>query len=391
MQWKWKLQKWISHMLSLPILIVLLITAVYKSGWDSFKNENEMISDDELDYIRQWGYQAEVHRVKTEDGHILTMYRIYRHTPIGKPPVLIGHGLFQCSGVFVLNEQKSLVFTLIDEGYDVWVGNNRSVSSEDHVYLTSEDPEYWKWGIKELAVYDLPAMIHHVLSLSPYKKISYIGHSQGNTQAFVALRLCPELHEKLNGFIALAPALFAGKLTSQFPLRCLIQMNTTVYQWLFGQGQFLSIMSMAQQYIEPYVFSHLAYSVFSYLFHWWDHQWIKTRKIKYFQFTPRAVSSQLISDWMVGWGRQGMCVYLNEPSLIKTSSPVPLVLFYGTADYLVDGDKVVQCMDENKLFPMLKLVHTEKITGYEHMDTLWAHNNHITTYPILLDQLNRFQ
>lgn len=88
--------------------------------------------------------------------------------------MLIGHGLFQCSGAFVLNEERSLAFTLINQGYDVWVGNNRSIAGVDHVSLSHEDPEYWNWGLKELGIYDFAAMVDHVLLYSGFSKVNLV-------------------------------------------------------------------------------------------------------------------------------------------------------------------------------------------------------------------------
>jgi hypothetical protein len=91
---------------------------------------------------------------------------------------LIGHGLFQCSGAFVLNEQRSLAFTLIENGYDVWVGNNRSIAGLDHISLSFKDPEYWNWGLKELGIYDFVAMINHVkLYSNSSSKVFFYWHN----------------------------------------------------------------------------------------------------------------------------------------------------------------------------------------------------------------------
>lgn len=176
-------------------------------------------------------------------------------------------------------------------------------------------------------------------------------------------------------------------------------------------------MSLAQALTEPKSFCFLAYSMFSYLFSWWDNHWLRRRKAKYFQFTPRPVSTKLISDWIAGWGRKGVCLYIadqNNHQHQKITQKVPLVIFYGTADYLVNGERFVRTFNgyethglspsqlakessnhewntaknANTLFPMLELVHVERIEGYEHMDTIWAHDNHKTTYPIVLSSLD---
>ncbi|KAI8378752.1 Alpha/Beta hydrolase protein [Choanephora cucurbitarum] len=346
----------LSTLLSIPFLIVLVILAVYQTTKSYLLDvlyykavrpqaeedallPDEVLTNDEAYYADRWGYENELHEVVTEDGHILKLYHLYKKgaPPQDKRPVLIGHGLFQCSGAFVLNEDKSLAFRLIEEGYDVWIGNNRSIGGLDHISLSYKDPEYWNWGLKELAVYDFKAMIDYVRSYSGFDRVGYIGHSQGNAQAFIALSLCPDMSDKLSCFVALAPAVFAGHL--------------------------------------------------------------------YFQFTPRPVSAKLIADWIAGWGRQGICLYIERNNPIKVQRKVPLIVFYGTADYLVDGEQFVRTFEghethglsshqkplvaQQSYFPMLDLVHVERIDGYEHMDTIWGYDNHITTYPILLENLDK--
>ncbi|KAI9254040.1 Alpha/Beta hydrolase protein [Sporodiniella umbellata] len=431
----------ISTVLSLPILIVLITLAVYNTVkvlfFDFFfiKTKrpqeiyekpipDEMITSNEAYYANKWGYESEKHEVITEDGYIIVMHRIYKKStnPRGRKPVLIGHGLFQCSGAFVLNEETSLAFTLINEGYDVWVGNNRAIAGYDHTSLSYKDPEYWNWGLKELGIYDFTAMVDHVREYSGYAKVAYIGHSQGNAQAFIGLSLCPEIADKLSCFVALAPAVFSGNLVNSYPLCLLIKLNDWLYSLLFGTACFLPIMNIVQDTMHPRVFSFLAYSMFSYLFEWWDSHWLRRRKIKYFQFTPRPVSARLIADWMTGWGRTGVCMHVANTNYNRADNPVkskvPLVVFYGTADYLVNGERLVRTFtgyethgmsqqqlakekstteshsDKNHsttLFPMLDLVHVERIEGYEHMDTIWGHNNQETTYPVILKQFSKLK
>ncbi|CAO3611835.1 unnamed protein product [Cunninghamella blakesleeana] len=399
----------------------------------------EDITQDETYYAKRWGYDCQQYEIITKDGYVLKMYRFSspKISSESKKPVLIGHGLFQCSGAFVLNEKKSLAFALVDQGYDVWTGNNRAVASLDHTYLSPNDVNYWNWGLKELGLHDLPTMLDYIRSTTGFETVAYIGHSQGNAQAFVALNLQPELANKMSCFIALAPAVIAGPLISSFPLRALIQLDPQTFRIIFGHKSFLGIMTTAQKYLPPKVLSCVAYSVFAYLFEWWDKHWIKRRKVKYFQYTPRLASSQLLLDWIEGWGKKGLCKYVEIESqyLLSSESPsspsssrsyhtrkAPLTLIYGTKDYLVDGAAFVRTFkgyeqhgiildedsesinmnddendDENTpmyikqhecSFPTLDLVHVERIENYEHMDTIFAADNYITTYPIIFKTLN---
>ncbi|KAI8344495.1 Alpha/Beta hydrolase protein [Chlamydoabsidia padenii] len=427
--WKEVCMDTLSFCLTLPFLAALTLVALLNTAKRHFdlkqpttshqqrlqeNQADEDITQDETYYAQRWGYNCQSHKTITEDGHILQMYRFgpkgnAERTGESRKPVLLGHGLFQCSGDFVLNEKDSIVFALVDEGYDVWTGNNRAVGPLEHVSLSPDDPCYWDWGLKELGIYDLPAMLDYICTTTGQEKVGYIGHSQGNALAFVGLSLRPELADKMSCFIALAPAVISGALTHTFPLRYLIHMDRKMFKLLFGKKAFLGLMTTAQRILPPSVMCTLAYSVFAYLFAWWDHHWVRRRKLKYFQFTPRLVSTRLLLDWLDGWGRQGICLHVNTTAADnKQTNRIPLAVIYGANDYLVDGASFVRSFagyenhgvmeDEwqglssatkrpSLSFPTLDLVHVERIQGYEHMDTIWAHDNTVTSYPVIFNVL----
>jgi hypothetical protein len=80
-----------------------------------------------------------------------------------------------------------------------------------HTSLSRSDPRFWDYNIRELALYDLPAIIEHVkkdsmfilstmkayetqkakLTLhttsAGYETVAFVGHSQGNATMFVSL------------------------------------------------------------------------------------------------------------------------------------------------------------------------------------------------------------
>ena len=177
-------------------------------------------------------------------------------------PILLLHGLFQSSGVFTSNgDHASLAFYLADHGYDVWLGNNRCVTTSKH----------WDWSLDELANYDFPCLINKVLSHSTYDSLIFIGHSQGNAQGF--LGLTPVLCGKIKLFIALAPAVYLGDLLLEPPVSLLINCPENVYNALFGKEEFLSIMNLVQKKLPEKMFAELAYSMFNYLFGWCDENW----------------------------------------------------------------------------------------------------------------------
>src|SRR5689334_22837524 len=88
------------------------------------------------------------------------------------------------------------------------------------------------------------------------------------------------------------------------------------FERLFGDKGFIPIMCVVQRWMPPLLYARyvtyssfricffltvemysIAYPMFSYLFNWGDSRCDCSRKPKYFQFTPRPVSSKLIAHW----------------------------------------------------------------------------------------------
>ena len=60
-----------------------------------------------MDYCRLFNYPIEAHKVTTEDGYILTIFRIQRKGSLikeGLSPVLMQHGLMDSSDTWLLND-----------------------------------------------------------------------------------------------------------------------------------------------------------------------------------------------------------------------------------------------------------------------------------------------
>ncbi len=77
------------------------------------------------------GYSAESYTVVTSDGYVSQMYRLSGKLselgqPVQKPAVLMMHGLLCDMNFWIANDvDLAPPFILVDEGYDVWLGNNR--------------------------------------------------------------------------------------------------------------------------------------------------------------------------------------------------------------------------------------------------------------------------
>ncbi|KAF2892874.1 hypothetical protein ILUMI_13300, partial [Ignelater luminosus] len=166
------------------------------------------------DIIKRHGYPVETYEVVTEDGYILTTFRIpYGKNPTSKKqpgkPVLLQHGMATNSGAFIIRNEKSLGFILADAGYDVWLGNFRgSRYSKSHIYLKSNESEFWDFTFHEIGTYDLPAQLNLIYK-NTNKKVIYIGYSMGATSAYVYSSVhAKDALDKVKIFINLAPPVF---------------------------------------------------------------------------------------------------------------------------------------------------------------------------------------
>jgi pimeloyl-ACP methyl ester carboxylesterase len=136
------------------------------------------------DYIKQYGYELEENPVTTEDGFILSVWHLQPKKPNGKV-VFLQHGLADTAWTFFQLKHKSLPFFLLQEGYDLWLGNIRgNIFSSKHATKKIK-ADYNNFTIDEFVKYDLPTMVDYVKSRTGVKKLSYIGHSQGSTMFFM--------------------------------------------------------------------------------------------------------------------------------------------------------------------------------------------------------------
>ena len=116
--------------------------------------------------VMQAGYATESYTVTTEDGYIEQMYRIPGRLneighPVKKPAVLMMAGLL-CDMKFWIANDADLAppFTLVDNGYDVWFGNNRgSRYGQAHLVWHKNQKEFWETNYIDMGLYDLPAQI----------------------------------------------------------------------------------------------------------------------------------------------------------------------------------------------------------------------------------------
>lgn len=173
-----------------------------------------------------YGYAFEDHVVLTKDGYLLTLHRICQKKDeptrmpgisTGKPVVYLHHGLLMNSEVWVCltSAERSIPFVLVELGFDVWLGNNRGNKySKKSIYHDPHSAKFWDYSIDNFAWNDIPDSIEYILDVTKESSVSYVGFSQGTAQAFAALSIHPQLNQRINVFIALAPAMSPAGLSA---------------------------------------------------------------------------------------------------------------------------------------------------------------------------------
>jgi gastric triacylglycerol lipase len=95
--------------------------------------------------------------VITEDGYILTVFRIQRKNTLikeGLKPIILQHGLLDSSDTWIINdEDKAPGMMLANRGYDIWLGNSRgNKHSRNHTkYNPNKNKEFWEFTFQHMA------------------------------------------------------------------------------------------------------------------------------------------------------------------------------------------------------------------------------------------------
>eukprot|EP00742_Colponemidia_sp_Colp-10_P004165 GILJ01004444.1.p1 GENE.GILJ01004444.1~~GILJ01004444.1.p1 ORF type:complete len:441 (-),score=64.35 GILJ01004444.1:81-1370(-) len=380
--------------------VLVLVAVLLSAAVASSVSENDVTSvDAQLDpdvsrtiaeVIAAKGYPVEAHEISTEDGYILTAFRI-PHGRAGKnnapaPPVLLQHGLLDSSVTWVFNtEEQSLGFILADKGYDVWLLNNRGNKySLGHKTLTSNKRAFWQFTFDEMAQYDVKANIDYIRARTGFDKVSYIGHSQGTIQMFAALSLDPSLEDKLVSFVGLGP-LISLHQERNWMLRALANVHIDELVRWFGIESFLIPNSLSSKILPGFcaLLSGLCELVIDSFCGWNNGSFNRARMAFMAAQEPGGTSVQNVVHWgqalrtgvfkrfdygssenIARYGQKDAPLYAVEN--LKTLR-LPIYLFSGTADLLADEK------DVKDLMPLLAetAVH-ESIEGYAHLDFCWA-------------------
>ncbi|KGO66023.1 Alpha/beta hydrolase fold-1 [Penicillium italicum] len=359
-----------------------------------------------------FGYQAEEHIVQTNDGYLLGLHRLaYRkgeehmcvnHGPSGlrKKVVYLHHGLLMSSEVWVAltDEQRCLPFQLVEKGYDVWLGNNRGNKySKKSVRFSPGSYEFWDFSIDQFAFSDIPNSIEYILEVTDQPSLSYIGFSQGTAQAFATLAIHPLLNQKIDVFVALAPAMAPSGLRNRI-VDSLMKASPDFLFLLFGRRSILSSTTMWQTILYPPIFVRIIDTALWALFNWKCRNISQAQKLAAYLHLFSFTSTKSVVHWFQIIRNKNFQFYDDEvyaPFSVAASErfykPVkyptrniktPIVLLYGDRDSLVDIGVMLKELPHETV--------AQAIPTYEHLDFLWASDVDRQVFGYVFDALETY-
>ncbi|EDO15779.1 hypothetical protein Kpol_478p15 [Vanderwaltozyma polyspora DSM 70294] len=337
-------------------------------------------------YYNQYDIEIENFELTTEDGFVIELWHMKNRNEnlsVKRKPLLLLHGLLQSCGSFASSGRKSLAYFFNESGYDVWLGNNRcGFNPKWSTESNKSGRSKWNWDINDMVKYDLKLLVEQVIERTGYPKITLIAHSQGTTQGFMGLVNGKKLYEndefslndKLETFVALAPAVYPGPLLHE-KIFVKLMAKGIDHPMIFGNRSFMPFMITMRDILVGWrIFSYLSYIMFNYMFDWNDYLWDKKLRDRHFLFSPVNISVNLMKWWLsskqLSFKHGYHKIFPQDRRWIEEKGP-RILLFVPRQDRLVDGKQLINHFIEHEDHSKYKIWYIDE---YSHLDVLWAHD-----------------
>ncbi|KAI4258751.1 MAG: hypothetical protein L6R42_004910 [Xanthoria sp. 1 TBL-2021] len=367
---------------------------------------------DFVDLCSLFGYYAEEHVVQTGDGYLLGLHRLgWKKGEEGlrvnagrgsllKRIIFLHHGLLMNSEVWVCltEKERCLPFMLVEKGYDVWLGNNRGNKySKKSIRSSPTSNAFWDFSMDQFAFHDIPDSIDYILATTAQLSLSYVGFSQGTAQAFAALSIHPTLNDKIDVFIALAPAMSPAGIHNGF-VDALVKASPDVLFLAFGRRSILSSATMWQAILYPPIFVRLIDMSLAFLFNWGSKNISAHQKLAAYPHLYSFTSTKSVVHWFQIIRNKSFQMYdddVQAPLSLGASEryykvakfptrniKTPIVLVYGGSDSLVDIDVMLRELPKHTV--------AKEIPHFEHLDFLWAEHVETLVHPQVFEALEAY-
>lgn len=203
----------------------------------------------------------------------------------------------------------------------------------------------------QFAFHDIPDSIDYILATTSQPSLSYVGFSQGTAQAFATLSIHPTLNDKVDVFIALAPAMSPAGLHNSV-VDALMKASPEVIFLAFGRRSILSSATMWQSILYPPIFVRIIDFSLSFLFNWTAKNISTHQKLAAYPHLYSFTSTKSVVHWFQIIRNKCFQMYdddVQAPLSLGASDryykvakfptrniKTPIVLVYGGSDSLVD-------------------------------------------------------
>jgi len=123
---------------------------------------------------RELSHADEIHRVRTEDGWRITLYRFKSKTDSNEP-VFFSHGISGSQFCFSYPKHESLIDSFTKAGYDCWALDLRGNRSSEPPPGTSR----FDSTFDDFLYKDIPASLGFIEKTTGHHQVHWVGHSMG--------------------------------------------------------------------------------------------------------------------------------------------------------------------------------------------------------------------
>ena len=249
----------------------------------------------------------------------------------------------------------------------------------------------------QFAFHDIPDSIDYILLSTAQPSLSYIGFSQGTAQAFATLSIHPTLNEKVDVFIALAPAMSPAGLQNGV-VDALVKASPEVLFLAFGRRSLLSSAIMWQSILYPPIFVRIIDMSLSFLFNWSSNNISAHQKLAAYPHLYSFTSTKSVVHWFQIIRNKSFQMFdddVQAPLSLGSSDryyrvakfptrniKTPIVLVYGGSDSLVDIKVMLKELPRHTM--------ASEVPHFEHLDFLWGQEVDTLVFPHVFDALDAY-
>lgn len=334
--------------------------------------------------------EPEVFDLKTEDQ---VQIRLSRYSGGEKGPVLVVHGLGVSSQIYSLDTvEQNLLEALYADGFDVWLMELRT-----SILLETADE---KCSADEIARYDYPAAVQHVLKTTGANDLQVVAHCVGSTTFTMAM--LGGLEGVRSAVLSQVSTHYRSPLVSDLKaglylpnmldklgissLKAFRKDNTNWLERLYDKALKLDPVQCDQQSNNPVV--RRVNFIYGQL---WEMDQLNTATYDILQELFGTVNietmeqmSQLVRTGHVV-NKDGGEVYL--PQAQRMAIPIRFISGSKNKTFLPESTELsrqyLSEVNHSELYDRIV------IDGYGHIDCIFGHNAHKDVYPHVLEHLNR--